>query len=334
MRVRPWFLALVSACLVAGCGDGNLAQSPPGDTGSIYPRAQTQAAVGPYNVSLSSGWNSLGLSCYQVTSLSGTSGIAALATWEGNSYRTGSFSVNELNSGDGCRRGFWVYATSPTTFSYSGTSSEGATVNLRSGWNLISCPTTSASLPGSALTCRRGGTTVPLSSVLVPQFYELGPSGYTVVDVSASGQVRPGRAYWVYALDTVSMSYGSAPPATWTVTVESVNAAIAADPLADWVASATSVSNLTLDQFKALQGALPSTAPDRVGARREEVAASALPATFGWDNNRGGQNWLTPVKVQQPHKTCISMATVGALETKVKLYYNDAQYHWTFRNGA
>lgn len=174
-------------------------------------RAVTQAANGPFNVSLNAGWNGVGLQCYTLTSLSGGSGIAGMATWDGTNYRTASFTTSDVNAGEGTRRGFWVYATAATTFTYSGTSSDGASVSLRAGWNLISCPTSGESLPGSALTCRRGGVTVPLGSVLLPQFYEVGPGGYSIVDIGASGLVRPGKAYWVYALDAVTVSYGSTP---------------------------------------------------------------------------------------------------------------------------
>jgi len=314
---RRWLLLFLITLVFIGCGD----LEGPGQAGSSVAdsRARASNLNATATVTLNAGWNGLGLECATLTSLSGSTGLAGMATWEGTAYRTGSFNVAEINSGEGTRRGFWVYATGPTTFTYTGTTAAGASLNLRSGWNLVACPT-SQEFAGAALICKRGGQTVPLGSVLLSTFYELGPSGYTTVDVSGSGRIKPGKAYWVYALEPVVMSYGT--EETYALTLSQVQAAIEADPNIDWVASETSMARLTFAQMKALCG-IPPSVPDQARAARSQPGqAAVLPSYFTW-TNKDGRNWTTLPKDQDPYGTCHAFATVGALEMGVKLYFND-----------
>lgn len=54
-------------------------------------------------------------------------------------------------------------------------------------------------LAGSTLTTSQNGSPVVLEAVVLPQFFELGNRGDTVVDVRAGGVVKPGKAYWIFA---------------------------------------------------------------------------------------------------------------------------------------
>ncbi len=214
MSMRQLLFSLVLVGLVAvssGCGDslgGNAASLDP-----VTARSEgVTAAVGPVTVPLASGWNGVGFQCYSVTSLNATSAVAGYAWWDGASYQTGSFTAANLNAGNGTRRGFWVYATGNTSFTYSGTDSAGVNVSLRDGWNLVTCPGT-ATLGLTDLNCTRNGTPVNLTSVLLPQVYEINGGNYTVRDLGAGGRITMGRAYWLYAAaSNVVLAYGSGTP--------------------------------------------------------------------------------------------------------------------------
>jgi len=217
MRALSFALILLASLWLAGCGE-NLAAAPPGPpTQPIsYPVAARlegmTGAVGPVTVSLASGWNGVGLQCYSVTSLNAPSAVAGFAWWDGQVYQTGPFTVAELNAGNGTRRGFWVYATGPTSFTYSGSNATGANVALRSGWNLVNCPG-SSTLGLTDLTCSQNGSPVNLTSVVLPQVYEITGGNYTVRDLGAGGRITEGKAYWVYsAAANVTLGYGSGQP--------------------------------------------------------------------------------------------------------------------------
>jgi hypothetical protein len=225
MSSRQRFILIIVMtflALAAGCGE-NLSHlpllSPPGPPTDaisypVRPEARLEgslAAVGPVTVNLPSGWSGVGFQCYSLTSLNAPSAVAGYAWWDGSAYQTGSFTVAELNAGAGTRRGFWVYATGSTSFSYSGSDASGANVSLKSGWNLITCPGTST-LGLADLTCTRDGQAVNVTSVLLPQVYEISGGNYTVHDLTAGGRVNMGAPYWVYsAASNVVLAYGSGP---------------------------------------------------------------------------------------------------------------------------
>jgi len=206
---------------MVGCGSGDLGGSSGSSPALRAAReAEPGAQVGPLTVNLNAGWNGVG---FQASSLSSVTSpvVAGLAHYDGTAYQTLSLTPDEINSGEGTRRGFWAFATGPGTLTYSGSDSSSATIALRSGWNLVNFPTTT-SLPGSSLVCRRGGQIVPLASVVLPQFQQLGANNaYTTVDVSAGGSLAPGRPCWVFSLEVVSLGFGSpgpSPSATATPT--------------------------------------------------------------------------------------------------------------------
>jgi len=167
--------------------------------------------VGDTTVSLRTGWNAVGLQCQQVTSLSASSQVAGLATFEEGGYRTAPVTPAEVNRGAGGRRGFWVFAFSEANLTYAGgDDGRGQAVPLQPGWNLISLATPDA-VPGSALVVRRGSQVVPLASVLLPTFYQLATDGAaTPVDVTAGGTLSPGHALWVFANAAAELSWPAA----------------------------------------------------------------------------------------------------------------------------
>ena len=211
MRALLFLLLL----LCAGCGaSGGTLTAPT----SGPPSAPTGAPVGTKAVSskgdlsagsvvnnlavvLNAGWNAVGFQSQVVSALNATSSVAGLSTWNGTGYVTGNLDLATINAGAGARRGFWIFANQATSFTYSGVDDgQGNFVTLNiPGYQLVSfC--SSVDVPGSSLTAVQNGQTVPLGSVVLPQFFEVGPTGqYTVVDVQNGGVLKPGKAYWVFA---------------------------------------------------------------------------------------------------------------------------------------
>ncbi len=202
-----------------GCGASTNSSGASGASDAALARLENPgvaAPQGPFSVGLRAGWNGVGLRTHTVTSVSDTAEVAGMATWNGTSYETNSaLTPGSLNAGQGTRRGMWIFASAPTSFTYSGESAAAASLDLHRNWNLVAFPTAGEPLGAGALTVRRAGSVVALNSVLLTQFYEIGADNdYTVVDMGAGGQVRPGRAYWVFSLDDVVVSYnGEAGPA-------------------------------------------------------------------------------------------------------------------------
>jgi hypothetical protein len=161
--------------------------------------------TGTVTVNLNAGWNGVGMERQQVTTLNTTASIAGMATFDGAAYQTASFTANDINNtGDGTRRGLFIFATGATSFNYAGAQDDkGNFVNLKSGYNLVSF-VTSTNVAGSSIKAFQGATEVPLGSVVLPQFFEIQPNNtYAQVDVSAGGSVKPGKAYFVFSLGTV-----------------------------------------------------------------------------------------------------------------------------------
>lgn len=169
-----------------------------------------EAVVNNVQVTLNPGWNAVGLQAQQVTSLTPGAGIAGLATFNGTGYTTGNFDAATINQApDRARRGFWVFnnGAGQTSFTYSGNDDgQGNFVNLVQGYNLVSfC--TATDIPGNQITASVNGTTVPLGSVVLPQFTEIQANNqYVTVDVQAGGSVKPNRAYWVFANGSVRLN--------------------------------------------------------------------------------------------------------------------------------
>lgn len=172
------------------------------------------APVGPVSVTLNPGWNAVAFQAAQLTAVSANPAVAGVAFWDGTQYQIRNLTVADLNASGGGRRGYWVFASSATSFTYSATDdSQGNLVSLSNGYNLVSFAN-NADFAASTLTASVNGTSVPLGQVVLPTFYEIGADNtYLPVDAT-TGTIRAGRAYWIFASGSVSLRYpgGSPPP--------------------------------------------------------------------------------------------------------------------------
>lgn len=164
------------------------------------PAVHSAAAVRDLPVTLTSGWNAVAFQDPRLTSLSTSPSIRGLAWWNGQAYTTSNFNLAEVNAAGGGRQAFWVLSEGASSFTYSGEADgQGNFVDLRSnGFQMVSfC--TEVDIAGSSLRASQNGQTVPLASVVVPQFTEIGPANqYRPVDLT-TGTLKPGRVYWVSA---------------------------------------------------------------------------------------------------------------------------------------
>lgn len=174
--------------------------------------AGVESTVTNRNVNLVPGWNPIGFESQQLTALSANPNIAGMCTWNGSSYVTSNFSTSDVNSGQKARRGFFLFATSATNFTYSGNDDGlGNYVDLQQGYNLVSF-TTDANFSGANLTTTVSGNSVPPNSVIFRTFYEIqSDQSYVGVNALGGGTLKPGKAYWVYSLGSVRLNWGPAP---------------------------------------------------------------------------------------------------------------------------
>ncbi len=202
--------ALTLFVLAAGCGTSGESASA-GPRGVSAKSDATASFSGATDI-LQPGWNAIGLRGLPVTAIQGTN-IAGFAYWDGTAYQTKSLTLEEVNANGGTRRGLWVFATGTGNITYSATDPSAVSLDLRAGWNLVAFPNTTP-LQGPNFIARTGpNTTVPLGQVLLPQFNEIQPDRtYRQVDVTAGGSVLPGKAYWVFASQSVALSYGGSTP--------------------------------------------------------------------------------------------------------------------------
>jgi len=199
------FILLALSCLMPGKG---LAAGP----------------VTEVRVELSAGYNAVAFQAPRITQLSANPAIPGLFSWNGGGYVPASFTASGLNG----RLAYWVYATTATSFTYSGENDgAGDFVDLPApGYQLVSFASSTA-IPGSSLQATRNGQPVALSSVVLPTFYEIQPDGrYEAVDVSAGGVLKPGRAYWVFASRAARLTFSRSPGATSSLTLVPESAAI------------------------------------------------------------------------------------------------------------
>ena len=97
-----------------------------------------------------------------------------------------------------------------------------------------------------------------------------------------------------------------------------------------WEPGETSLSALSVEDQKARLGlavneaelAATKQAIRAVEAARTLYAAVAAPAAIDWRNNGG--NWITQVKDQSSCGSCVSFATVGTLESRVRIACRNA----------
>lgn len=264
MPVRVWLLLMLLGGVLAGCsaGDSGLGLAAPGgpppgppSAARAFPKPdrtheKNQAGILDLSIELVPGWNPVGFKMPQLSSLADNALVPGVAYYDGTTYQLESLSLAALNSGAGARRGFWIFATSSTTLSYSGDPDTTSAVSLHNGWNLISF-TRADSMSGSSLVAQVAGQTVPLRTVVFKTFYELQPDGSTIpVDVSTGGTLQGGRAYWVYAVgNAVSLQWdpASAPAAT-SIRLVDVPSTVSADSASNTSLRFTVTAEI-LDQY-------------------------------------------------------------------------------------
>lgn len=221
IRLGVLTLALLTAACGNNSGTGLNAPSsgPPGPpTGKLAALkdagdASTSSVVNGTTIFLNPGWNAVGLQCQQVTELNSNPLIPGMAIWDGSTYVIRNFSIADINAEQKARRGFWVFAIVATSATYSGVDDGlGNFVNLGPGWNYVNF-TTSVPFPGAGFSVTRDGASVPLNSVVLPQFTQVNAdNSYTQVDVNAGGTIQPGRPYWVYAGAAVRLTWPNPTP--------------------------------------------------------------------------------------------------------------------------
>jgi len=216
---------LLLALLTAACGNNSgtavntPSSGPPGPpTGKLTASkdaggATTSSIVNGVNLPLNAGWNGVGLQCQQVTQLNTNPLVPGMAVWDGSTYVIRNFSVTDINAEQKARRGFWVFAIAPTLVTYSGIDDGlGNFVNLGAGWNYVNF-TTSVPFPGAGFSVTKDGSSVPLNSVVLPQFSQVNSDNtYTQVDVNGGGTIQPGRPYWVFAATAVRLEWPNPTP--------------------------------------------------------------------------------------------------------------------------
>jgi len=162
------------------------------------------AQAAPVTVTLTPGWNPVGFQYSRLNSLTVPPQVAGAVFYDGTAYRPIDLTVDGINTGEGPRRGLWVFASAAATLTYDGVDEGVRQLPLRAGWNLVSLTTLNV-LGGPDLTVQLNGRNVPFGNVLLPRFYE---NGSTPVDPTAGGQLRPGRTYWIYANAAATLGWG------------------------------------------------------------------------------------------------------------------------------
>jgi len=143
-----------------------------------------------------------------VTEVQANPQAAGVVTWSAPAYSAAQpVTAGTLNGSLATGRAGWVFATAATQLSYQARPAAGPqVVGLQSGWNMLSFAT-----PAVGITVEKDGAPVPLGQFVSPVLYEIGEAGYTPLDLQAGGVPQPGRAYWVFALSPVSLTWGAEP---------------------------------------------------------------------------------------------------------------------------
>lgn len=93
---------------------------------------------------------------------------------------------------------------------------------------------------------------------------------------------------------------------------------------AQWIADDTSVSESFEDvqDSRVLNGDIEEPEPRAALSSRAQVARAPF-TSFSW-RNRDGKDWCTTPKDQGKYGTCVSFASIGALELQIKIARGDA----------
>jgi C1A family cysteine protease len=94
----------------------------------------------------------------------------------------------------------------------------------------------------------------------------------------------------------------------------------------NWTSGTTSVSELSVEQFKAKLGLIVDKAELAATAKAIEattklqafVALIALPTAVDW-RNKNGADWTTPIKDQGQCGACVAFGTVATIESRIKI---------------
>jgi len=276
--------------------------------------------VGPVTVTLNPGWNAVAFQSAQLTAVSANPAVAGVAFWDGTQYQIKNLTTTDLNASGGGRRGYWVFASSATSFTYSATNdAQGNLVNLSNGYNLVSFAN-AANFAASNLTATANGQTVPLGQVVLPTFYEIGPDNtYLPVD-AATGTIRAGRAYWIFASGAVTLRYAGGPPASPTaspIPFPSVLPSVAprtlqVTQLAPYrVGSSNFTANTTLDLTLTLAPSLNLTATGNYSATATGGSPFTVTCAAAGSLGPGSNNFTTVTGTLNPFLRTGTMTVLG-----------------------
>lgn len=327
MRALTLLVTALSAFLWAGCGNYSgplslepaartkVSEPPPAPPVVVPTRFRVRAAEATgvvaaaevrQEVTLRAGWNAVAFTCSQVSSVEPGPALGFIVYENGSYTAAESMSVAGINRGKGTGRGFWIYSSQAGVMSYQGSNPAGTQdVPASSGWNLVAFPSASA-----ALAVTRGGTPIPLTQALLPNFYEIGESGYRIVDVTSAAVVRNDRAYWIYSAgEGVSLRLGQVQAPSLTV----VEAALQKSG-AGWTATNTLGSSYTPETLANLAGVMPSPFATTAPKVQQKYSIQELPSALSW-RDRAGVDYVTAVRHQGQAGSCTAFATTSVWES-------------------
>lgn len=117
-------------------------------------------------------------------------------------------------------------------------------------------------------------------------------------------------------------------PLTWNalvfaerLTIESLQKGIDARGYT-WKAGKTALSDLSPEAFQSMFGQKPHRTVRMMPKEERMTLADDFPQFLDWRDYRGG-NWISPVKDQGRCGSCYAFGPVAAMESVIKLYYNN-----------
>lgn len=142
------------------------------------------SGLATFSLRLNAGWNGVGFESGTLTELASNPLVVGLARLRNGAYETLPFTASSVTS---TMEGYWVFSQGPTTVSYSGAVVSDGSVALREGWNLVAFPCDGpARVSGELL----------LMEIQADGSYK-----------QVEGTVTPGRAYWVFARQAMTVRY-------------------------------------------------------------------------------------------------------------------------------